>query len=923
MKASEIRRSFLAFFASEGHAVCPSGPLVPNDPTLMFANAGMVPFKDVFTGKESKPFKRAASSQKCVRISGKHNDLENVGRTARHHTFFEMLGNFSFGDYFKEGAIEMAWRLVTKVFGLPEDRLVVSVFGGEEGLPADDEARAIWKKVSGLPDGRIVGLGKADNFWQMGETGPCGPCSEIYSWLGPVPPGGVPYDRFGEEPTPEGHGWFEFWNLVFMQYERLARGDGSFELRPLPAPSIDTGMGLERMASLLQGVTSNYDTDLLRPLVDRASGVSGKAYRASMAPDDVSMRVIADHARMAAFALAEGVTPDRAARGYVLRRVMRRAVRHGHRLGIARPFLHEVAGQVVDLMGDDYPELRARREFIVTQCEQEEGQFRRTLERGLGLLDEQFERLEARGEKVLAGAAAFELYDTYGFPPDLTQIIAEERGFGVDLGGFDGELARAKERSRGSKLHDEGGVGAAHYRALEKVPGGAVSFTGYDDEEGEGRVVALLVDGAFVDEVAWLGGTGPLPEVEVVTDKTPFYGRGGGQVGDQGEIRALEGTGRVIVRDTTKPTAGLVVHQGFLAQGRLKVGDAVLLEVDHDKRAATRRNHSATHLLHWALGAVLGAHVEQKGSLVAPDALRFDFSHPKPLTAGEIERVEDLVNAKILRNDPVLTEVLPMDEARKKGAKAIFEEKYGDVVRVLTMTSDSVELCGGTHARSLGDIGFFKIVSEAGVAAGVRRVEAVTGLNALAHVREQERLLRDIAQAAKAPGPRPRVEVIAALADKVRELEKAKAELTRKLALGGGGAGGASAGGGLEAMLSSARDVGGVKALAVESEVGDAATLRELADKLRDKLGDAVVLVGSRAGGKASLVLTVSKSLTGRFKAGELIGPIAARVGGKGGGRPDMAQAGGPDAAKLSEALPLLYERVAAAASAQAATPSP
>ncbi|HEU4535504.1 MAG TPA: alanine--tRNA ligase, partial [Polyangiaceae bacterium] len=617
MKASEIRRSFLDFFASQGHTACPSGPLVPNDPTLMFANAGMVPFKDVFTGKESKPFRRATSSQKCVRISGKHNDLENVGRTARHHTFFEMLGNFSFGDYFKEEAIAFAWKLVTEVFDLPRDRLVVTVFGGEGDLPPDDEARALWKKVAGLGDDRILGLGKADNFWQMGETGPCGPCSELHYWLGPVPPGGVPYGRFGEEPSADGRGWFEFWNLVFMQYERLARPDGTFELRPLPAPSIDTGMGLERMASLLQGVTSNYDTDLLRPLVDRAAQLSGKAYGASMAPDDVSMRVIADHARMAAFTLAEGVSADRGGRGYVLRRVMRRAVRHGHRLGIERPFLHEVAGQVIDLMGPDYPELSARRQFIVTQCEQEEVQFRRTLERGLGLLDEQFAQLSAQGGRVLTGPAAFKLYDTYGFPLDLTETIAAERGFEVDLEGFKGELEQARERGGAGVLNRDEGVGALYYQALGKVPGGEVSFTGYDAEEGEGRVVALVVDGAFADEVAWAGGTGPLPEVEVVTDATPFYGRGGGQVGDQGEVRVIEGTGRVIVRDALKPTAGLIVHQGFLALGRIAVGDKVRLEVDREKRAATRRNHSATHLLHWALGVVLGPHVEQKGSLVA------------------------------------------------------------------------------------------------------------------------------------------------------------------------------------------------------------------------------------------------------------------------------------------------------------------
>jgi alanyl-tRNA synthetase len=904
MRSHEIRRAFLDFFARKGHQVCPSSSLIPNDPTLMFPNAGMVPFKDVFTGKERRAYTRAASSQKCIRISGKHNDLENVGVTARHHTFFEMLGNFSFGDYFKEGAIQYCWEFLTQVAKIPVERTIITIFGGEDDLPADDEARVLWKKVTGFSDDRIRGMGKADNFWQMGDTGPCGPCSEVHFWLGPIPEGGVPYDRFGEEPSPDGNGWFEIWNLVFMQFERSKKGD-AFVLEPLPAPSIDTGMGLERIASVLQGVTSNYDTDLLLDLVQEAGRISGKTYRRSQHPDDTSMRVIADHARLTAFLISEGVFPDNTGRSYVLRRVMRRAIRHGHLLGIERPFLHQVALKVVDIMGDDYPQLRERRELIASITEQEEVRFRKTLARGLQMLDEEFSSLRAAGTRKVPSPFVARLKDTYGFPIDLTRVISGEQGFSVDEQEAEDLIEEWQKSGAGGKLNADEGVGKVLYQALDRVPGKQVTFTGYEAELGQGTVVALIVDGVLVDEVSWQGGDGRpgLPDVDVVVDTTPFYGQGGGQVGDQGEIRLVEGNGRVTVRDTTKPVPGLVVHHGRLAQGGLKVGDKVALEVDHDLRSATRRNHSATHLLHWALGAVLGEHVQQKGSLVGPDTLRFDFSHSKPMTQGEIERVEELVNQKILLNAPVETAVLPIDEAKKSGAKAIFEEKYGDTVRVLTMTRDSVELCGGTHVRALGDIGLFKILGETGVAAGVRRIEAATGFNALRHVREQEALLREIAAATRTPG-RPRVEVIAALNDRVRELEKERAELVRKLAMGGGG--------GVDGLLAQAREIQGVKVLGVQTEVGDPAALREMAEQLRDKLGDSVVLVASPAGGKVSLVVMVAKSLNPKLKAGDLIKDIAQIVGGKGGGRPDMAQAGGPDVAKIGAAVAAIHERVAA-----------
>jgi alanyl-tRNA synthetase len=901
--SAEVRSAFLAFFEKQGHTIVPSSPLVPqNDPTLMFVNAGMVQFKDVFVGKETRPYTRATSSQKCIRISGKHNDLENVGVTARHHTFFEMLGNFSFGDYFKEEAIAFAWRLLTEEFGLDARRMVITVFGGEGGVPADDEARTIWRKVTGFGDDRIIGLGSNDNFWQMGETGPCGPCTEIHWFNGDAPGGAVPYGTFGEEPTPGGLGWMEIWNVVFMQFERSLDASGAAHLAPLPRPCVDTGAGLERVASVLQGVTSNYDTDGLRVLVDKASAIAGKRYGGSQGDDDVSMRVIADHARTTAFLVAEGIFPDRTGREYVLRRVMRRAIRHGHRLGIRQPFLHEMALEVVRTMGQDYPELERRKELVASVARAEEERFRETIDRGLKILEDEIEGMRASGSTVVRGDTAFKLYDTYGFPADLTDLIAQERGLTVDLPAYERALEQQRARSEGSKLNDEAAV--AHVwrdalAALRKTSPDGVKFVGYEREDADGRVVAVLVDGARVERAA------EGKDAIVVTDVTPFYGESGGQAGDRGVIETSHGEGSFAVHDTQKPLAGLFVHHGRVQKGGIAVDDAVHLAVDHDARTATRRNHSATHLLHWALRTVLGEQATQKGSLVAPDRLRFDFAHGRALTQEELTRIEDLVNAKVLSDAPVLTEVLPIDDARRRGAVAIFEEKYGDVVRMLTMTRDSIELCGGTHARSLGEIGLFKIVSEQGLAAWVRRIEAATGLNALAYVRSVEATLRDAARAVKVPVAEV-PEKIEKLIERERTLEKEVAELNRKVAMGTG-----SAGGGFEEMLRGARDVPGGKALSVRVSVADPATMREMAERLRDKLGEAVVLVGAAGKDKASLVLVVSRGLTDRYKAGELVKGIAQVVGGSGGGRPDMAQAGGTQVDRLDEALEGLYARLA------------
>jgi len=888
--SAQVRSTFLDFFAKHAHAVQKSASVVlRNDPTLMFVNAGMVPFKDVFTGKETRPYKRAASSQKCIRISGKHNDLENVGVTARHHTFFEMLGNFSFGDYFKKDAIEFCWDLLTNGYGLPKERMVVTVFGGAEGIAPDDEARTIWREVTGFEEQRIIGIPGApgDNFWTMGDTGPCGPCTEVHFYLGKLENGAPDYSTFGQEPAADGTGWFEVWNLVFMQFERSVK-DGP--LAPLPAPCVDTGMGLERLASVVQGVTSNYETDLLRPLIDEASRISGKHYGGSLADDDVSMRVIADHARTTAFLIAEGVFPDRDGREYVLRRVMRRAIRHGHRLGIREPFLHKVALKVVEQMGEAYPELVERRELIASVAEQEEVRFRETLERGLKMLDEEISGLRSRGATQIPGDVVFKLYDTYGFPKDLTEVIARERDIGLDEEGYKAALEIQKKQSAGSKV-GEAAVGKVFFEIVEKH--GAPKFTGYEREDGEGKVVAIVKGGAIVESA------NEGDDVAIVTDTTPFYGEAGGQIGDKGQITGKNGS--FSVQDTQKPVTGMISHSGKVTRGTIATGDVVKLEVDHSLRTATRRNHSATHLLHWALRTVLGETATQKGSLVGPERLRFDFAHGKSLSDDEVRRIEDLVNSKVLTDAPVQTEVLPIDEAKKRGAMAIFEEKYGDVVRVLTMTKDSVELCGGTHARALGEIGMFKIVSDSALAAGVRRIEAVTGLNTLAHFRSMESTGKQAAQTLGV-GFSQLGERVEKLALEKKTLEREVADLKRKVAMGGSGAGDPT---------KDARDIPGGKALAVRADVPDAATLRELAEKLRDKLGPSVVLVGAAGADKAMLVLTVSKELNDKYKAGDLIRGVAEVVGGKGGGRPDMAQAGGPDVGKLDEALQSLYARLA------------
>ncbi len=908
-KASEnpqsalVRRTFLDFFAARGHEVVPSAPLVPqNDPTLMFVNAGMVQFKDVFTGKDPRPYKRATSSQKCIRISGKHNDLENVGVTARHHTFFEMLGNFSFGDYFKEDAIAHAWELLTKVYEVPQERLCITVYNGEGGFQADDEAAAIWKKVTGFGDDRILRLGFADNFWTMGDTGPCGPCTEIHFFHGSEPD----LARFGEEPRIDGSGWTEIWNLVFMQYDRATKDAPAIAL---PAPSIDTGMGLERITAVLQGVTSNYDTDLLRVLVDRAAQISGKVYTGGPGRDDVSMRVIADHARTTAFLMAEGVLPDNGKREYVLRRVMRRAIHHGQRLGIERPFLHEVAREVVDAMGSVYPELRDRSALIARVTEDEEVRFRQTLKRGMKILEERMETLRTSNETTLPPAQAADLYSTYGFPLDLTAVISREHGVEVDVEAAD-KIVKSAGAADGP-IDAASKVDSAYHEARAKLAA-PVGFTGYDREEGESKVVAILKITAGEGDKkhrALVDRAQAGDRVEVVVASTPFYGESGGQVGDSGLI--LNDGLRLEVSDTQKPYPGLVTHEGVIKEGSINVGETVKLAVDHAARTATRRNHSATHVLHWALRSVLGEHAQQKGSRVGPDVLRFDFTHNKALTREEIAKIEDLANAKILTNAPIVTEVLPMDEAKKRGAMAIFEEKYGDTVRMLTMTGEVVELCGGTHARALGDIGLFKIVSEGGVAAGVRRILATTGLNALDHVREADAELHRARQAAKAQGG-DLVEKINKMTAHERELEKEVADLKRQLLEGGGGSGG-GAGGGVDAMLAGARDIGGVKVLAHRIADGtDAGAMRELADKLRDKLGaSSAVLLASVADGKAQLTVMISKAATEKIKAGDLIKVIAGVVGGRGGGRPDMAQAGGPDVAKIDEAVAATYVEAA------------
>ncbi len=874
---NEIRSAFLSYFAKHGHEVVASSPLVPrNDPTLMFTNAGMVQFKNVFTGLEHRDYVRAVTSQKCVRAGGKHNDLDNVGYTARHHTFFEMLGNFSFGDYFKELAIPLAWDLITKEFGLPKDRLLVTVYHD------DDQAASIWKKHAGLPDDRVIRIPTSDNFWSMGPTGPCGPCSEIFYDHGSHIPGGPPGSA-----DADGDRFVEIWNLVFMQFEQF--DDGRRE--NLPKPSIDTGMGLERIGAVLQGKHDNYDTDLMRTLIEASAQASGSE---PDGPGRIHHRIIADHLRATSFLIADGVLPSNEGRGYVLRRIMRRAMRHAHLLGIDAPLMHRLVPALVQQMGQAYPELVRAQPLIAETLELEENRFRRTLDRGLGLLADEVAKLPPGAS--LPGEAAFRLYDTYGFPLDLTQDALREQGRKVDIAGFDAAMAEQRAKARaawaGSGEAAEEGV---WFDLREET--GATEFLGYDTESAEGVVRALVKGGSRVLS-ARAGET-----VQIIVNQTPFYAESGGQVGDQGVIRTV--TGRARVLDVRKRAGSLFVHEAEIKDGEIVQGEAAELAVDHGRRTAVRANHSATHLLHEALRGHLGDHVAQRGSLVAPDRLRFDFSHQKPLSPAEVAAVEAEVNDYIRQNAAVSTRIMTPDEAQAMGARALFGEKYGDEVRVVTMGRRpagesgpagrvySMELCGGTHVKRTGEIGVLKVIAEGASSAGVRRIEALTGAVALAHVEAQEKALGTIAATLKVrPSAAP--ERVQALLDERRALQAELAELRRKLALGGG-SGPAKA---------EAKDIGGVKFLAQSLSGISPKDLRGLIDEHKSRLGSGAVLLIAELDGKAAVAAGVTPDLTGRISAVDLVRAAVEAVGGKGGGgRPDLAQGGGPDVSKAADAI--------------------
>ncbi|MFG1433000.1 alanine--tRNA ligase [Xanthobacter sp. V2C-8] len=872
---NEIRSTFIDYFVKHGHEAVPSSPLVPqNDPTLMFTNAGMVQFKNVFTGMEKRAYSRAATAQKCVRAGGKHNDLDNVGYTARHHTFFEMLGNFSFGDYFKDRAIELAWNLITGTFDLPKERLLVTVYN------EDEEAFNLWKKIAGLPDEKIIRISTSDNFWSMGDTGPCGPCSEIFFDHGPHIPGGPP-----GSPDEDGDRFIEIWNLVFMQYEQLPGG----ERLVLPRPSIDTGMGLERISAVLQGTHDNYETDLMRALIGEVAELTNVD---PDGPQKASHRVIADHLRASVFLTADGVLPSNEGRGYVLRRIMRRAMRHAQLLGAREPLMHRLVPALVREMGRAYPEIVRAEGLASETLLLEETRFRRTLERGLTILEEETSGLTAGAS--FSGEVAFKLYDTYGFPLDLTQDALRARGISVDLPAFDVAMARQKAEARANWAGSgEAATDAVWFQVRDRV--GATEFLGYETEKAEGAVVALLKDGA---EVASLpaGSRG-----FVVLNQTPFYAESGGQQGDTGRWSGEGGVSARVV-STQKKLGDLFVHEVEVAGGELKIGTALVLEVDHARRSALRANHSATHLLHEALRRVLGDHVAQKGSLVAPDRLRFDFSHPKPLTSQEIAQVEDIANRFVLRNEPVETRVMAVDDAIASGARALFGEKYGDEVRVVSMGTDdgngapySIELCGGTHVRRTGDIGLVSVLAESAVASGVRRIEALTADAARHHLNAADAALQGAAAILKAPV----AEVEARLANLVeerRKLERELAEVRKKLAMSGGGD---------EERGPRVIEVNGTKYLAIAISGADPKDLKAIADEGKTKIGSGVVAVANNAAdGKASLVVGVTADLVGRFDAVALVRRGAEALGGKGGGgRPDMAQAGGPDGAKADAAL--------------------
>lgn len=859
---AEIRQAFLDFFHSKGHQVVASSSLVPNnDPTLLFTNAGMNQFKDVFLGLDKRNYSRATTSQRCVRAGGKHNDLENVGYTARHHTFFEMLGNFSFGDYFKHDAIQFAWELLTgeNWFALPKERLWVTVY------ETDDEAYEIWEKEVGIPRERIIRIGDnkgapyaSDNFWQMGDTGPCGPCTEIFYDHGDHIWGGPP-----GSPEEDGDRYIEIWNIVFMQFNRQA--DGTME--PLPKPSVDTGMGLERIAAVLQHVNSNYDIDLFRTLIEAVAKVTGATDLGNK-----SLRVIADHIRSCAFLVADGVLPSNENRGYVLRRIIRRAVRHGNMLGAKETFFYKLVGPLIEVMGSAGEELKRQQAQVEQVLKTEEEQFARTLERGLALLDEELAKLQG---DTLDGETAFRLYDTYGFPVDLTADVCRERNIKVDEAGFEAAMEEQRRRAR------EASGFCADYNAMIRVDS-ASEFKGYDHLELNGKVTALFVDGKAVEAI----NAGQ--EAVVVLDQTPFYAESGGQVGDKGE---LKGAGFTFAVDDTQKYGQAIGHLGKLSAGALKVGDAVQADVDEARRARIRLNHSATHLMHAALRQVLGTHVAQKGSLVSDKVLRFDFSHNEAMKPSEIRQVEDLVNAQIRRNLPIETNIMDLDAAKAKGAMALFGEKYDERVRVLSMGDFSTELCGGTHASRTGDIGLFRIISESGTAAGIRRIEAVTGEGAMATVHAQSDRLNDIAHLLKGDSQNLGDKVRAVL-ERTRQLEKELQQLKDQAAAQE------------SANLSSkAVDLNGVKLLVSELAGIEPKMLRTMVDDLKNQLGSTVIVLATVVEGKVSLIAGVSKDVTDRVKAGELIGMVAQQVGGKGGGRPDMAQAGGTDAAALPAAL--------------------
>jgi alanyl-tRNA synthetase len=873
--SKKIRRSFLDYFVGKGHEEVASSSLVPaNDPTLMFANAGMNQFKDVFTGKVTRAIPRATSSQKCVRAGGKHNDLENVGRTARHHTFFEMLGNFSFGDYFKADAIAFAHELLVKQLGLDQRRLVYTIHH------TDDEARVLWKKVAGVDDSRVVGLGDKDNFWSMGETGPCGPCSEIHFHQGDdIPCAEVAAGNPCQGPACDCDRWIEIWNLVFMQFEQLA----DRTRRPLPKPSVDTGMGLERLCAVIGGFRSNYETDLLRPLIAEVEKLTGKSFApADYTPGStaVSMRAIADHARAAAFLIADGVFPEKTGREYVLRRIMRRAIYHGWLLGIDKPFLAGLTGRVIEELGEPYAELVERRNLILEVTDLEEKRFRETLERGMRILDDEAGKLTG---KTIPGAVAFKLYDTFGFPMDLTRVIGASRGLEVDEAGFEASMEEQRKRADFSGS-GEVAVEAIFQSILNRV--GGTTFLGYQSTSARSEIVALVADGKEVKQVA----AGHVGSVAVICRETPFYGEQGGQVGDQGTAQGPEGT--FTVTDTKKPLPALTVHVGEVTRGSLAVGQTLDLEIDVDRRDAIRRNHSATHLLHWALRTVLGAHVAQKGSLVTPDRLRFDFSHLAPLSQDERRQVEDLANARVLRNVPIETEELPIAQAKQAGAVAFFGEKYGDTVRVLTM-AESKEFCGGTHARRTGDIGLVKIVEESGVAQGVRRLEAVTGHGAMAHVRKLEDELGQAAEAFRS-GLFDVASRVAKQATELRERDKEIAKLKGQIASGGS-----------RDPLSSREQIGPYFLLVHDVGVADPKIMRESADKLRARMEPGVLVLAGAAEGKVAIVCAVTPGAQAKLNAGAIVGMLAKDLGGKGGGRADMAQGGGalPAGSTLAEVI--------------------